>query len=116
MPKGLPPRPDLEWLRKAAKERLSELRKAAPAAKLHQAQYDIAQEHGFNSWRLLKAHVDALSLDGQIITAAAKGDAPTLARLLAEHPPSSILRADHGIVRCCIWQRRVGISPASSCC
>jgi ankyrin repeat protein len=86
MPKGLPPRPDLEWLRRAAKERLSELRKAAPAAKLHQAQHDIAQEHGFNSWRVLKAHVDALSLDGQIITAAAKGDAPTLARLLAEHP------------------------------
>jgi uncharacterized glyoxalase superfamily protein PhnB len=86
MPKTLPSRPDLEWLRKSAKERLSELRHGDPTAKLHQAQYDIAREYGFSSWRSLKAHVDALSTNGQIVTAVRNGDARTLSGLLAEHP------------------------------
>ena len=86
MTKALPPRPDIEWLKKAAKEQLAELRASDPDAKLHQAQLAIAQDYGFKSWRALKTHVDALSLDGQIIAAASKGNADELARLLAEHP------------------------------
>jgi hypothetical protein len=121
MPKALPPRPDLAWLRKAAKERLFELRKAAPATKLHQAQHAIAREYGFNSWRSLKAHVDALSLDGQIITAAAKGDVPALARRLAEHPakvditggswdrPLVHLAAESGHLTCVELLLRLGV-------
>ncbi|MCG8563221.1 MAG: ankyrin repeat domain-containing protein [Hyphomicrobiales bacterium] len=86
MTKALPPRPDIDWLRKAAKQRLAELRTSDSAARLHQAQLDIARDYGFKSWRALKAHVDALSLDGQIIAAASAGRADDLARLLAEHP------------------------------
>ena len=86
MPKALPSQPNLDWLKKSAKERLAELRVAEPAAKLHQAQLDIARDYGFASWRALKAHVDALSLDGQVIAAAVEGDAGTLGRLLDAHP------------------------------
>src|SRR5262245_5572017 len=86
MAKALPSRPDIEWLKKAAKERLAELRTRDASAKLHQAQLEIARDYGFPSWRALKAHVDALSLDGQIIAAAVEGRADDLDRLLAAHP------------------------------
>jgi ankyrin repeat protein len=59
MPKALPAKPNLEWLRKAAKHRLVALRTHDPAAKLTAAQRDIASEYGFTSWRALKAHIDA---------------------------------------------------------
>jgi catechol 2,3-dioxygenase-like lactoylglutathione lyase family enzyme len=86
MAKSLPARPDLEWLKKTAKQRLAELRSLDADAKLHQAQHAIAEEYGFKSWRALKAHVDAASLDGQIIAAAAAGDADKLAAFLDQHP------------------------------
>jgi catechol 2,3-dioxygenase-like lactoylglutathione lyase family enzyme len=84
--KTLPERPDLTWLKKTAKEQLARLRRKDPDAKLHQAQLKIARDYGFPSWRALKSHVDALSLDGQIITATVEGKTADLARLLAEHP------------------------------
>ena len=84
--KTLPERPDLAWLKKTAKESLARLRKKDPEAKLHQAQLKIARDYGFPSWRALKAHVDSLSLDGQIIAAATEGKAADLAALLKEHP------------------------------
>jgi ankyrin repeat protein len=65
-PKSLPPRPDMEWLRKAAKARLAELRTKDPNARLHQAQFALAQDYGFASWRALKAHIDGLKHDGRI--------------------------------------------------
>ena len=86
MTKALPPRPDLEWLRKAAKQRLAEHRAADPGAKLHQAQLAVAREYGFASWRALKAHVDALSLDGQLVAATVDGRADLLGELLDKHP------------------------------
>jgi ankyrin repeat protein len=82
----LPSRPDMEWLRKAAKDRLAAMRAADPGARLFQAQLDLAREHGFASWRLLKAHVDSLSLDGQVVAAAMEGDAKRLGELLDAHP------------------------------
>jgi len=57
---SLPHRASLEWLRKTAKDRLQTLRQTQPAAKLADAQLAVAREHGFPSWRALKAHVDAL--------------------------------------------------------
>src|SRR5262245_55659146 len=86
MVKALPPQPHLDWLKKTAKERLQELRAADPEAKLHQAQLAVAQDYGFKSWRVLKAHVDATSVEGRIVAAAEAGDAAALDRLLAEHP------------------------------
>jgi len=58
MSSSLPARPNLEWLRKTAKQRLAELRAADPGAKLADAQRAVAREHGFPSWRKLKAHVE----------------------------------------------------------
>ena len=60
-PKPIPARPSLEWLRKTAKDRVAELRAAQPATRLSQAQLEIAREHGFASWRAMKAHVDRLT-------------------------------------------------------
>src|SRR5829696_4386267 len=83
---SLPDSPNLDWLRKQAKRRLDALRKANPDAKLAAAQFDLAKEYGFSSWRALKAHVDSLTVDGQLIDAARSGDAGALAALLDEHP------------------------------
>jgi ankyrin repeat protein len=56
---SLPSHPNLEWLRKTAKQRLAELRAQEPRAKLADAQRAVAREYGFPSWRKLKAHVEA---------------------------------------------------------
>lgn len=58
MSKFLPLRANIEWLKTAAKERLSELRADDPAVQLSDAQYDIARMYGFPSWRKLIAHVE----------------------------------------------------------
>jgi predicted enzyme related to lactoylglutathione lyase len=54
----LPEHPSLEYLKKLAKTRLQELRRIDPAAKLATALLEIAREHGFSSWRALKAQID----------------------------------------------------------
>ncbi|HUQ84302.1 MAG TPA: ankyrin repeat domain-containing protein [Gemmatimonadaceae bacterium] len=54
----LPERASLDYLKKLAKERLRDMRAADPAAKLASAQLAVAREHGFPSWRALKAEVD----------------------------------------------------------
>jgi len=82
----LPDRPNLAWLRKQAKTRLAQLRRGNPAAKLAEAQFQIAKQYGFSSWRALKEHLDSLTLEGRIIETARKGHTERLARLLDEHP------------------------------
>jgi uncharacterized glyoxalase superfamily protein PhnB len=86
MSKALPPHPHIDWLKKTAKEQFASLRVRDASAKLHQAQLAVANDYGFPSWRALKTHVDALSFDGQIITAAKEGHAHDLDRLLGQHP------------------------------
>ena len=86
MPKTLPAHPHIDWLKKTAKQQLDELRARDPSARLHQAQLAVARDYGFASWRALKAHVDAQSVDGQIIAAARQGRAGDLDALLAHHP------------------------------
>src|SRR4029079_14125905 len=85
-PPPLPDEPNLDWLRKQAKRRLREIRRTNPAAKLADAQFDLAQQYGFSGWRDLKAHIDSLSIDGQLFEAAKMGDVPALTALLDEHP------------------------------
>jgi len=66
----LPARPNLDFLKKLAKRRLRSMR-ASPAsakAKLADAQLAVARDHGFASWRKLRAHVIAA-------TAAVKDEA-----------------------------------------
>jgi ankyrin repeat protein len=83
---SLPDAPNLDWLRKQAKRTLSELRKTKPAAKLAEAQFELAKQHGFASWRALKAHIDGVTLEGQLFEAAKNGDASELAALVDAHP------------------------------
>jgi catechol 2,3-dioxygenase-like lactoylglutathione lyase family enzyme len=54
----LPERPSLEHLKKVAKNRLQELRRTDPDAKLAAALLHVAREHGYPSWRALKAEID----------------------------------------------------------
>lgn len=84
--RALPDTPSLEWLRKQAKQRLALLRGSNASAKLADAQLTVAREYGFPSWRALKAHVDRLTLDGQLFDAAERGDASSLGNLLEAHP------------------------------
>jgi hypothetical protein len=62
MSRHLPPRPNLEFLRNQAKERLPSLQQQNGSARLADAQHAIALEYGFTNWASLKAHVDALIL------------------------------------------------------
>ena len=57
----LPSRPNLDWLRKTAKDELETLRTTDPKAKLADAQRTIARRYGFASWRQLKAHVETVA-------------------------------------------------------
>ena len=61
MSRNLPPHPNLEHLRKQAKDLLHELQQQNSAAKLTDAQYALAREYGFASWPKLKAYVESLS-------------------------------------------------------
>jgi ankyrin repeat protein len=88
----LPDAANLGWLRKHAKRRLDELRVTNPEAKLADAQFDLAKHYGFSSWRALKAHIDSLTLDGQLVDAARTGDADRVGALLDAHPDRLHLR------------------------
>jgi len=89
----LPDAANQEWLRKHAKRRLHALRRTDPDAKLADAQLEIARHYGFPSWRALKAHIDSLTVEGQLFDAARTGDAPRLAALLDAHPDEIEARA-----------------------
>ena len=52
----LPPRPNLDHLKRQAKERL---RLEPQIGRLRDAQRVIAQEYGFDSWDALRQHVES---------------------------------------------------------
>ena len=60
----LPERASLEFLKKLAKERLRELRRADPRTKLAVALLSVAREYGFPSWRALKAEIESRAKGG----------------------------------------------------
>src|SRR5690242_17575801 len=84
----LPEQPSLEYLKKLAKDRLRALRRKSPQAKLTAAQLAVAREHGFPSWRALKAEVERRTSGdvGRFFEACATGDIPTVRTLLAGDP------------------------------
>jgi ankyrin repeat protein len=84
--KELPSRPDLEWLRKAAKDLLASMRAVDHGARLFQAQLQLARDYGFQDWRELVRHVEETSVDGQILRATLDGRAVDLDRLLKQNP------------------------------
>ena len=56
MSRQLPEKPNLEFLKKQAKELLRTMRQG----KLADAQHALANEYGFATWAKLKSHVEAL--------------------------------------------------------
>ncbi|HEY2359376.1 MAG TPA: hypothetical protein VGH86_18150 [Phenylobacterium sp.] len=74
-PRSLPARPNLEFLKNEAKQRLRALRTTAPSVRLADVQHHLAREYGFANWRELKAGVERLAppaLSG--LVCAAVGD------------------------------------------
>jgi len=59
MARDLPAHPNLDHLKKQAKELLRTLREQDPDAQLVGAQHALAREYGFPSWPRLKAHVES---------------------------------------------------------
>jgi hypothetical protein len=72
MPRTLPPRPDLERLRREARAL-----QGATGRLLHQAQLALARDYSFPSWPALKAEVEARR--SRPVKSAAQLDAETLA-------------------------------------
>jgi ankyrin repeat protein/uncharacterized glyoxalase superfamily protein PhnB len=84
----LPERASLEYLKKLAKDRLHEMRRADPRAKLATALLAVAQDHGLPSWRALKAEVDQRQ-HRQVVRffdACAKGEVDVLGGFLLNDP------------------------------
>jgi len=94
MSQALPARPNLDWLRKTAKQQLHELRRDNPGAKLATAQLALARQYGFRSWRALRAEVDrlqALASSGEqaiaaLLRAVGRGQIDTVRAMLAAAP------------------------------
>lgn len=67
MPRRLPGLPNLEHLRKQAKELLRHLQRQRPHSKLADAQHAIAVGYGFANWTALKAHVEAVTAESPLV-------------------------------------------------
>ena len=84
MSRQLPQKPNLEHLKKQAKELL----RSMPHTKLADAQHALANEYGFPTWAKLKAHVEAqLLTPAQALKAAVcDSDSERVRTLLDRHP------------------------------
>ena len=93
---ALPVRPDFDWYKKAAKKRLDELRSHNPETKLAAAQFAIAREHGFTSWRKLKDRIDQLTDLPKLFEAIWKDDRAVIRAMLKSKPGLSRLPGPEG--------------------
>jgi ankyrin repeat protein len=84
MSRELPAKPNLQYLKKQAKELLRSTRQG----KLADAQQMLATEYGFATWAKLKVHVEALGLSpAQTLKAAVcDNDAVRVSAVLRAHP------------------------------
>lgn len=80
----LPKCPSLEYLKKMAKDRLREMRRSGPRAKLAAAQLSVARDYGFSIWRALRADIEQIA--AQLFDACEKGDIARLRELLDRDP------------------------------
>lgn len=71
--KTLPDNPNLDHLRRQAKDLLAGLRDSRPAASLADAQTSLAEQYGFRTWTDLKAEVDRWSGRADVADAALAG-------------------------------------------
>ena len=84
MSRQLPEKPNLEFLKKQAKELL----RSRQQGKLADAQLALSREYGFHSWADLKAHVQALTLSPAeaLKAAVCDNDAASVRDVLKQHP------------------------------
>jgi ankyrin repeat protein len=116
---ALPDRPSLEYLKKLAKDRLLELRRADAGARLADAQLAVAREHGFPSWRALRAHLDAPARAEramrvtELFAAIRRGEEATVERLLAADPALANSRDAEGStpLLAAVDAHRAGVVP-----
>ena len=112
--RALPPRPDLEQLKRQAKELLASFVSGEAAAvaevkahyhdadpatfALHDAQLALARAYGFESWPKLKAAVDGVTID-YLTEAVRARDLPRVRSVLV-HGPSWRRREQTTTARC----------------
>ena len=105
----LPPRASLEYLRKLAKDRLAVFRQSIRTPSSHPRCLSVAQEHGFSSWRALRAGARRPSRDQSI--AVLRGDRPArhsaVRQLLRDEP--ALIHARHS------RHNATGLHHAASC-
>jgi ankyrin repeat protein len=84
MSRRLPEKPNLQHLRKQAKE----LQRAMRYAKLVHAQHALANDYGFPTWAKLKTHVESFGLTPAeaLKAAVCDSDADRVRELLSRHP------------------------------
>jgi hypothetical protein len=84
MSRQLPQKPNLEYLKKQAKELLRGMRQG----KLADAQHTLANEYGFATWAKLKSHVESLGLTPAeaLKAAVCDSDAPRVGEILERYP------------------------------
>lgn len=84
MSRQLPQKPNLEYLKKQAKELL----RSMPQGKLADAQHTLANEYGFPTWAKLKSHIETLGLSpAELLKAAVcDSDAQRVREVLERYP------------------------------
>lgn len=116
---ALPDRPSLEYLKKLAKERLPELRRTDPRARLADAQLAVAREHGFTSWRTLRAELDRRRAPAapdrvtELFAAIRAGEQATVDRVLTGYPALANARDEEGStpLSAAVDAHRAGLIP-----
>jgi Ser/Thr protein kinase RdoA (MazF antagonist) len=93
--KTLPDNPNLDHLRRQAKDLLAGLRDFRPEASLADAQASLAQQYGFRGWTDLKAEVDRLREQADVADEAlARAVAASFGLGAVTRPMMSVARAD----------------------
>lgn len=93
--KTLPDNPNLDHLRRQAKDLLAGLRDSRPEASLARAQASLAQQYGFRTWTDLKAEVDRRRGQADVADEAiARAVAACFGLGEVTGPMSSVARAD----------------------
>jgi hypothetical protein len=84
MSRHLPEKPNLEYLKKQAKELLRTMRQG----KLADAQHTLANEYGFATWAKLKSHVEALGFSPAeaLRAGVCDGDVARVREVLERYP------------------------------
>jgi hypothetical protein len=116
MKRALPAHASLEYLRKAAKDSLRELRRLRPDTKLAEAQHRLAQEHASRAGALSKrtSKPRATTAPRPFFAACDAADLPRIERLLAADPTLVHERHSHHR-RTALHRAAIAQSSTTSC-